>query len=230
MAASKKGSPSNPFLKAAEKKLQQNQAIVDKDKAFVDAARKNAAAQNKFFNDNFVPLIDQLLALPQKGARKFTVDNCRMMNEDSSPSLTLKLNYAGGQVKQQTMRGGRINGPSMYDSVTLIVDRFDSETSFSIRVIRHDEAVVRGAGASHPSTTCHTVDDVMTILGDFVATVAPDRLAELGGPAVEPEPQPEDNHQASRELWGQVKDVLEDKPAAPKKPRGSKPQQRGRRY
>lgn len=225
--AKKIDTASNPFLKAAERQLNQQQAEKNSVTSEADRARQNAKDQNAFFEKNFIPLIDQLVDLPQKNGRRFVVETCRMVEEETAPRLFLTLLYAGGQETKNMMRGGRARGPSLYDKVSITIDRFQSAGDFDMRVIRYDK--YEGSGLQHAVSRHTSVDSVMEALGDFVATVAPDRLAELGGPAVQPAPKPVDHHQASKELWGQVKDALEADPITPPPSQPRKPVSRGRR-
>lgn len=225
--AKKIDTASNPFLKAAERKLNEQQAGKNSVVSEADRARQNAKDQNQFFEKNFIPLIDQLVALPQKSGRRFVVETCRMVEEETAPRLFLTLTYAGGQETKNMMRGGRARGPSLNDKISITIDRFQSESDFDMRVIRHDK--YQGSGLQHAASRHTSVDSVMEVFGDFVATVAADRLAELGGPAVQPAPQPVDRHKASNDLWGQVKDILEDEPLTPPPSQQHRPVPRGRR-
>jgi hypothetical protein len=218
----------NPFLDAANKKLAEERAKNDGGRHAETARRKSEEAQTAFFNEHLRPLLDQLTALSAKSVRSFQLTDMRFVNPDTNPALFLTLEYTGGAYQQNLMRGGRARGPGLKDAVTIHLVDFVDDIRFTAQVTRHDR--YDAAGARHETRIVMSVDAMLGALGDFVASVAPGRIAELGGATARPDPAPKGQSQASKELWANVADILEDTfnepPATPARP---KPPQRGRR-
>ncbi len=168
------GKTANSFLEAAQTQVARNgnreEDIAAEEKRKEKAAQAYVLKQEAFFSEHLVPILKQLVDLPERKGRSFSIETRFVLIPVEAPRLTVTIDYRGKP------------GPMLdvSDSLSLIMDDYIDADRFAMRIIRYDR---KDPDNRHEHVTIPVIADVKLMkaeIGKIVADVAPDRVAELG--------------------------------------------------